>query len=240
LHLASLPVYNKIQSFFDPQFIGAVIDDPIPHFNKYQIWIACFVTVLSSAALWMRYKAFGWEKIKQKFMIANAAMMILAGAITYLMTYWIEFFEARYFILNIFCVFAILVNLYLIFPKNWKSIKTLAAASSHLGFALMIVGSITSGLNEKTISTNPFAFTGLLEDESLASVVMLIKEEPFFANNYWMTYERDTIIGNTRYFDVDFKEVDDDGNTIDQFKVRPNVLFNNELTKVAAARARNW
>jgi len=230
----SLPVYNKIQSFFDPEFIGAVIDDPIPHYNKYQIWIACFISVLSSAALWMRYKAFGWEKIKSKFMVANAAIMLAAAGVTYLMTFWIDFFETRYFILNIFCVFAVLVNIYLLFPKNWKSLKSLAAASSHLGFALMIVGSITSGLNEKTISTNPFAFTGLLEDESLASVVMLIKDEPFFANNYWMTYEHDTIIGKTRFFDVDFRQVDDDGNTIDQFKVRPNVIFNNAMTKVAA------
>jgi len=230
----SLPVYNKIQSYFDPDFIGRVIDDPIPHYNKYQIWIACFITLLSSAALWMRYKAFGWEKIKSKFVIANGIMMLAAAAITYLMTFWVDFFESRYFILNTFCAFAVIVNLYLLFPKNWKSLKTLAAASSHLGFALMIIGSLTSGLNEKTISTNPFAFTGLLEDESLASVVMLIKDEPFFANNYWMTYEHDTIIGKTRFFDIDFREVDDDGNTLDQFKVRPNVIFNNAMTKVAA------
>ncbi len=231
----SLPVYNKIQTFFNPEFIGAVIDDPIPHYNKYQIWIACFVTVLSSAALWMRYKGFGWDKMKHKFMVANAAIMLASVAVTYLMTFLVDFFEARYFILNVFCVFAILVNLYLLFPKNWKSLKSLAAASSHLGFAMMIIGSITSGLNEKTISSNPFALTGLVEDESLAKIITLIKEEPFYSNNYWITYENDTIIGNTRFFDIDFREVDEKGNTLDQFKVHPNVLFSNDMTKVAAS-----
>ena len=230
----SLPVYNKIQTFFDSDFVGKVIDKPIPHYNKYQIWIACFITVLSSSALWMRYKGFGWENIKKKFVTHNLIMLALAGGLTYLMTFWIDFFETRYVILNVLCVFAILVNSYLMLPKNWKSLKSLAAAASHLGFALMIVGSIVSSLNEKTISSNPFALTGLVEDESLAKIVTLIKGEPFFANNYWMTYESDTIIGKTRFFDVDFRQVDDEGNTIEQFKVRPNVIFTNDMTKVAA------
>ena len=230
----SLPVYNKIQTFFNPEFIGAVIDEPIEHYNKYQIWIACFISVLSSAALWMRYKAFGWDKVKKKFLLTSAGLMLGAAALTYLMTFWIDFFQTRYYILNIFCVFAILTNLFLLFPKNWKSLKSLSAASSHLGFALMIVGSITSGLNEKTISSNPFALTGLVEDESLAKIITLIKGEPFYVNDYWITYESDTIIGKTRFFDIDFREVDENGKTIDQFSVQPNVIFSNDMTKVAA------
>jgi len=230
----SLPVYNKIQTFFDPEYIGKVIDEPIPHYNKYQIWIACFVTILSSAALWMRYKGFGWENIKKKFITHNFAMLLLAGVITYLMTLLVEFFEPRYVILNVLCVFAILVNTYLLLPTKWKSLKSLAAATSHLGFALMIVGSIVSSLNETTISSNPFALKGLVEDESLAKIVQLIKGEPFYANNYWMTYESDTIIGKTRFFEVDMRKVDDDGNTLDQFKVTPNVIFTNDMKKVAA------
>src|SRR5690606_19049180 len=51
----SLPVYNKILTFFDPGYVGKVIKDVIPHFNKYQLWIAVFVSILSSVAIFLRY-----------------------------------------------------------------------------------------------------------------------------------------------------------------------------------------
>ncbi len=230
----SLPVFNKIASYFDPEFVGKVIEDPIPHYNKYQIWVACFITLLSSVSLWLKFKGFGWEKTKKKFVLYNLLFVALAGVISYLMSFWISFYEGRYWTLNIFCVYAILTNLYLLFPNNWKSTKSLAAATSHLGFAIMIVGTLASGLNEKVITTNPFALSGLVEDEDLAKVITLIKGEPFFSNNYWITYESDTIIDRTRHFHVDFKQVDTTGKVIEQFVVKPNVLFSNDMTKVAA------
>jgi len=230
----SLPVFNKIATYFNPEHVGMVIEDPIPHYNKYQIWVACFITLLSSISLWLRFKGFGWEKAKKKFLIYNLGMLALAGVLTYLISFWISFYEGRYWILNTFCVYAILTNLYLLFPNNWKSIKSLAAATSHLGFAIMVIGTLASGLNERVITTNPFALSGLVDDEDLAKVITLIKGEPFFSKDYWITYESDTIIDRTRHFHIDFKKVDTTGKVLEQFVVKPNVLFSNDMTKVAA------
>ena len=75
---------------------------------------------------------------------------------------------------------------------------------------------------------------GLIKDENLAKSINLIKGEPMFAENYWMTYVKDTIIGNMRKFEIDFRAVDDAGNTKDEFTLHPNVLYTNDFSKVAS------
>ena len=52
----SLPVFNSIVSYFNPDFVGRVINDPVPHYNKYQLWIGVFISFLSGFALFMRYR----------------------------------------------------------------------------------------------------------------------------------------------------------------------------------------
>ena len=46
----SLPIYNNIKAFLDPTFDiklqGLVIDDPVDHHNKYQLWIGVFIGCL--------------------------------------------------------------------------------------------------------------------------------------------------------------------------------------------------
>jgi cytochrome c-type biogenesis protein CcmF len=109
------------------------------------------------------------------------------------------------------------------------------SALSHFGFSIMIIGILASGLNEKIISKNPFVMQGLIKNKDLARVVQLIKDEPLFAEGYWMTYKSDTIIGNNRIFTVGFKEVDLEGNEVDSFDLYPNVLYSNDFKKVAAS-----
>ena len=56
-----------LAKFFEPTYLGSVITDPIPHYNKYQIWIALFVIILSSAAQYLRFREINWSKNKNKF-----------------------------------------------------------------------------------------------------------------------------------------------------------------------------
>ena len=83
-----------------------------------------------------------------------------------------------------------------------------AAAVSHIGFDIMVIRITASELNEKTLTTNPFAMKGILKDKDLASVVTLIKDEPFFVNDYWITYQGDTIVDKTRTFKIQFERED--------------------------------
>ncbi len=230
----SLPVYNEIRSFFNPDFVGRVIEEPIPHFNKFQIWIAVFVGILSSITLYLKYKG---QKISQK----NNALLLkvlsfagIAAFLTFLCSKWINLVSWQYIVLCFCSFFAIVANLYYISSFGLKGLRHASAGFSHFGFGLMIVGVLASGLNESHISKNPFAMKGLMDDEDLSTVIQLIKGEPMFTEDHWITYQEDTTIGNQRIFEIDFRKVDEEGKTLEEFTVFPNVLFSNDFKKVAA------
>ena len=231
----SLPVYNSIMEYFDSEHIGRVINDPIPHYNKYQIWIGVFIAFLSGITVYLRYNAFNFsDKIKRisTYLIAS---LLIAAILTYVTNMNIQYFSWQYYILAFSAFFGIVANLGNLLFSGIKNIKMAGSALSHFGFSIMIIGVLASGLNERIISKNPFVMQGLIKNKDLARVVQLIKDEPLFAEGYWMTYKGDTVVGNNRIFTVNFKEVDLEGNTIDSFDLYPNVLYSNDFKKVAAS-----
>ncbi len=231
----SLPVYNKIRTFFNPDFIGRVIEEPIPHFNKFQIWIAVFIGILSSFSLFLRYKGNTGKGKYTGLLTKLASFAFVAAAFTFLTSYWIDLDAWQYIVLAFASYFGIAASLYYILTFGWKGLRLASAGLSHLGFGIMIIGSLATGLNESHISKNPFAMRGLMDDEDLSTVVQLIKNEPMFTEEHWITYTGDTTIGNQRIFDINFRKVDEDGNTLDEFNVQPNVLYSNDFKKVAAS-----
>ncbi|HRF42278.1 MAG TPA: cytochrome c biogenesis protein CcsA, partial [Saprospiraceae bacterium] len=56
----SLPVFNKIMESFNPAYVGRVITDPIPHYNKYQLWIGIFIGLLSGGVQFLRFREMNW------------------------------------------------------------------------------------------------------------------------------------------------------------------------------------
>jgi len=62
----SLPVFNKVVQLFDPTYEGAALKDPVEHHNRYQMWIAVFMAVLSAVAQWLRYSESNWSAWAKK------------------------------------------------------------------------------------------------------------------------------------------------------------------------------
>lgn len=54
-------------------------------------------------------------------------------------------------------------------------------------------------------------------------------------NGYWVNYSSDTFINKSRIYELDFWKEDSLNNKIEQFKLHPEVQYDNKLTKVAAA-----
>ncbi|MBI5916760.1 MAG: cytochrome c biogenesis protein CcsA, partial [Bacteroidetes bacterium] len=86
----SLPVVNKLVEIFKPGFEGYTIHDQVAHHNKYQLWIAVFIGLLTGAAQFLRYKEFNWAAQRKKFgrhvAIAASASLVL----TFASSFWIE------------------------------------------------------------------------------------------------------------------------------------------------------
>jgi len=228
----SLPVYNKIRQFFEPGFVGEVITDPIPHYNKYQIWIAVFISLLSGFGLFLRYKE---QDLGRRIKILGKWLGISLGAavgLTFLASLWIETFFWQYTLLLFSGIFALTTNLlYWGWALKFK-IKTAASVVSHTGFGLMIVGVIASGLNQQIITSNSFLMDGLIEgdEKALRNNVLLFKNNPIQIKDYEVTYTHDTLDVYTRTYFIDFKKIDGE----EKFTLSPNILYEKDFSKIAA------
>jgi len=98
----------------------------------------------------------------------------------------------------------------------------------------MVIGILASGLNQKSISSNPFVFKGMFTDEDIEKYVQLIKGKPLFSQGYFITYESDTLIGQERRYSINFKKLNDSLRVLDEITLHPNAVYSNDFSKVAA------
>ncbi|MEL7020599.1 MAG: cytochrome c assembly protein, partial [Bacteroidota bacterium] len=162
--------------------------------------------------------------------------VVITVVMTSLTLQWITNAQAWQYILLAFSgIFAVVTNLdYLITIAKGQP-KLAGSALSHIGFGALIIGVMASGLNKEHISSNPFAMQELLEDDLLGKNIMVMHEEPIFMNGYEVTYERDTLEGFTRTYTVNFKKLDKEtGQSVEEFNVYPNILYDKKFTKIAA------
>ncbi len=231
---SSLPVYNTIVKVFDPNYVGKVIQDPIDHYNKYQLWIGVLVGLLSGVTIFFRYKDVEWgkDKIKQIFTRIGVHLLI-AGAFTYLFSLWIALPSWQYVLLSFTSLFAIAANADYLISIARKSWGLVSAGLSHIGFGVMLLGVLASGLNSYYLN-NTYIFKGVFGEGDDEKYIQLIKQKPLLVRGHLVTYESDTLIDRTRFYDIKFQKIDKDLNVLDSFKTRPNAVYSNDYSKIAA------
>ena len=231
----SLPVYNKIMQFFNPDFEGRVITDPIPHYNRYQVWIAVFICLFSGMAQFLRYRAINWQNNSRKFFIRLAITLAASVGLTFLTTMWIDTKTWQYWILLLMGIFAVLANLDYLISYLKLNLKVGASSIAHIGFGLMVVGMIASGVNQKVVSSNAFLMDGIMsesEEELSKKNIMLFKGITTPMNGYEVTYEDDTLDQFYRTYTVNFKKKNAAGEVTEDFNLYPNIVYNRTFTKI--------
>ena len=234
----SLPVYNKIMAYFDPNYIGRVITDPIPHYNKYQIWIAVFIGLLSGVSQYLRYKERNFSKYAPKFLLHAGIALAVSGALTYLTSLWIDLHAWQYSTMLFFGWYTVVSNLDYLFSFAKSNLKMAGSVVSHGGFGLMIVGILASGLNQEVISNNPFVMEGLIQgasEEQMRKNVLLFRNSPLIMDDYRVTYVEDTVSQYTRTFTVNYQKMDSTGKVVEEFNLYPNIQYDKSFTKIAAS-----
>jgi cytochrome c-type biogenesis protein CcmF len=241
----SIPVYNSVMEgighMLDKDFSAYAqntIAEPIPHYNKTQIWIAFFIGLLSGFAQYLRYKEFNWASQARKFGIQLLISLALAGVLTFLTNLFLHLFAWQYFALLFAVCFTIVCNLSYLITYIKGNMKLAGSVLSHTGFGIMVIGILSSGLNQQHISSNAFAMDGLIEGfdtEALNENIMLIKGAPMYMNGYEVTYVKDTIDGLNRAFEIMYRKKDAQGKVIESFVLKPNVLYEKNSAKIAAS-----
>lgn len=150
-------------TYFNPDYISRVITDPVPHYNKYQIWIAIFISLLSGISQYLRFREPNFSKQLKKFSIHTGAAIGISALLTYLTTLWIAMNAWQYTVMLFFGWFTIVANMDYLFTVAKARLKMAGSAVSHVGFGMMIIGILDSGLNQEVISNNTFVMEGLIE-----------------------------------------------------------------------------
>ncbi len=230
----SLPVFNKIMAYFNPAYEGQVIQDPVEHFNKYQMWIAVFIAILSGLTMFLRFGGKNWEMQRRKFFKKLPIYISISILITLATSMVINFYAWQYWVLGISTVFGMVSNFDYIIEKFRTKYKMSWAALAHFGFSMMILGTITSGLNQRHISTNPFVFREIFTENDVKKYVQLIKGQPLFSQGYLITYVNDSLIDRERHYKINFQKLNDSMEVVEDFDLYPNSIYENDFSKVAA------
>ncbi|MCO6460088.1 MAG: cytochrome c biogenesis protein CcsA [Saprospiraceae bacterium] len=238
----SIPVYNKLLDFWGGLFHINLTSyhrsaplDPIAHYNKFQLWTAIFVALLSGFAYYLRYNEKNFSVKAKAFLINMSIFLALAILFSWIATFFIQIPSWQYFLFFGAGVFTFFANLYYLIKFLRKKPRQAGSVIAHMGYGLMLIGIIGSGLNKRFISTNPFTQKGMIADEDLGRNVLLIKDAPMTMSGYEVTYHGDTIFDNNRTFNLSFVKLDKNGQKTEHFNLRPNVVYERDFSKVAAS-----
>lgn len=239
----SIPVYNKLLDLYgsitgnpDMQpYHRAMPLDPVDHHNRFQLWIAVIVAMLSGIAQVLRFSGKGWHEMKRKFFTHLVISASLGGVCAFLLSRWIAIPAWPFAVLLFAASFGIISNADYVVRFTGARWRSMPSPLAHGGFALMLVGILASGLNKRILSENRFAQDGLNAGMNSGENTLLIRNLPMYMNGYWVTYESDTLKGLTREYEVRFVRLSAEGDTLERFITRPNILYTRKMDKVATA-----
>ncbi|MCY7328073.1 MAG: cytochrome c biogenesis protein CcsA, partial [Saprospiraceae bacterium] len=143
----SLPVWNKIVQIFDPTYVGAALKDPIEHHNRYQLWIAVFIGLLSGVGQFTRYQERNWSARTRKFVIHMGIAAAGAGILTALNAQWVDVNAWQLYALLFAGMFAVVSNLDYLISGLKGNLKLAGSVISHVGFGALVLGVMSTGLN---------------------------------------------------------------------------------------------
>jgi cytochrome c-type biogenesis protein CcmF len=184
----SIPVYNKIIELFGGVSKMAPPADPIAFYNKFQLWAAVLVALLSGTG-----QFFFWRKM-DKANLMNAltfpiALTLLASAAIIVLA---SVREWKYMVLLTAALYSVMSNM-AILVKLLKTTNVRIAGGSvaHIGMALMLLGILASAGYSKVVSLNS---SGLLynrdfSDEMNKENLLLFRNQAAKMAGYSLTYK---------------------------------------------------
>lgn len=234
----SLPVFNKIVQWFDADFVGHALRDPVEHHNRYQLWIAVFIGFLTGIGLFTRYGERNWKGRARKFAFHMGLAAVVGAGLTALNRMWIEIHAWQLYTLLFSAMFAVTANLDYMISVAKGNLKIASSALSHFGFGIMILGILSTGLGKAWISSNKFVMQDMIEgadQDALNKNVILLRDAPMPIKEFNANYVSDTLERQTRTFTINFQRRDENGNpTGESFDLYPNVMYDRQFTKVVA------
>ncbi len=230
----SIPVWNKV---FGTNWAPPA--EPIQHYNKWQLPIAVAILLLSSAALYLRYRT-----SDRKTLIRRLAIIAVGAAMaTFLLEWQLKLANLAGWALLYATVFGIVASTVYLFNGLRRNLKLPVAALGHLGFAILLLGVLISSAKQQVISQNPqgIRFSEQFSDEQNLTNTLLIKHLPVSMGRYFVTYLGDSVAPPNNYYKVSFEVFDSASNRlVERFVLFPNAQINERMGLIANPDTRRY
>ncbi len=213
--------------------------DPVEHYNRYQMWIGFAIALMSGVILWLRYGVLGLSvSMRKALSIRVGAILAISFLLTWLLADLLHAFAWQYRLLLFSAIFGISINTDYIVSGLKGKLKLAGSALSHFGFAMMIFGVIASGLGKNVISQGNFMSANTIDGfntEDTGKNVLLYKGLPTQMGPYMVTYTGDFMENHIRYFKVDYERTNEEGDVVESFRLTPNVLYSRAGDNIEAS-----
>ena len=224
----SLPVINKV--------LGTNMAPPLDAIALYNSWqtpLALIIIFLVGVTQYLSYK----KTDLKKFIRQIAVSLILAAVLAILIAYTVQMWHGLYLALLWATLFAAIANFEYwrkILKGNWN----LSGASiAHIGFALIILGSLLSNANKNVISSNDgFIAKDFPSNEN----ILLEKGDTTAMGNYFVHYKSDTVIGINKTYEVEYFNLQKDSTLEYQFTLNPFIQLNEIMGNVAEPSTKHF
>lgn len=203
---------------------------PIEHYNSWQIPLTILVTLFVAISQFLKYKKTEvgpfFKKIAPSFIISLIASIV--------MTVQLEIKEVFLVVLLFTSLFAVLANLDYLLRIIKGNVKKGGSAIAHVGFGMVILGSLLSAGNKKIISKNRTQVNIKFDDNKNANDenVMLLRNDTILMSPYYVTYTQRRFDGKHVYFDMDYLKVNSEGKYVKEFSLSPFVQLNEQMGNV--------
>jgi cytochrome c-type biogenesis protein CcmF len=234
IYTTSIPVTNFIFGLEQ-----APPNDPIAHYNSWQIPLSAIIAFLMAIGQFLNYKSTKSRDFAKKISVS----LLLATSITALIIWGMEMYTYFHWLLLFASVFAISANMdYLIRVMKGKVLKA-GASLAHIGIGMILLGALISTSNSEVISANSSGtdITALGPDFSNKENIMLGLNDTLLMGEYMVVYTGAEKKGVNLYFNIDYYQLSETGEGLEYaFTLKPIVQMNAAMGNVAEPDTRHF
>lgn len=234
----SIPVYKGLIHSLTGVEI-APPTEPIQTYNSYQLPVAVLILLLSSLALYLKFRK-SEMKLFYRRMIVISIITIIATAI---IAWKGNLNYPTYLALLFASLFSIIANMYYMFTILKGKHRLYGPALAHLGFGIFMLGVLISSANKHTISLN---YRGVDYGERMNNLELhtnqfMPKNSRERMGNYFATYIGDSTSEPNHYYKVLFELIDTTSNEVkEKFVLHPNAQINPKMGLISNPATRHY
>ncbi len=233
----SIPVFNKIgqsilgglagegNTFFHRLASGTLAppEDPITYYNRFQIWFAVFVALLTGFTQFFRYNKSDLVRVigqvRRSFLLT--VIFTVAGTFLFKLN---PRYEWQLVVLMFAGFYSIFGNFIYVLEGLKGKIRLAGGSIAHIGFALMLIGILVSSGKKDVISVNTRYAYAEFDEKAQRENILLYKDVPDTMGRYLVTYKGHEFESPIHYYQVDYTDLTNGS----KFTLYPNAQINNE------------